>query len=126
MTFPTADTAATDRSGVVARLESALRAAMDGEVAFDDYSRHIFSRDASMYSITPLGVVFPRHADDVAAAEKVAGELGVPIVAGGAGTILAGETVRPGSGRDLSRHVNRDQQLDPLRRTRSVERQWSQ
>jgi hypothetical protein len=86
MTFPTTDAAATDRSGDVPRLESALRAEMDGEVAFDDYSRHIFSRDASMYSITPLGVVFPRHADDVAAAVKGAGELGVPIVARGAGT----------------------------------------
>src|SRR5258707_3058179 len=93
MTFPTTDTAATDRSGVVPRLESARRAAMDGEVAFDDYSRHIFSRDASMYSITPLGVVFPRHADDVAAAVKAAGELGVPVVAPGAGKSLAGQTV---------------------------------
>ena len=106
MTFPTTDTAATDRSVVAARLERALRATMDGEVAFDDYSRHIFSRDASMYSITPLGVVFPRHADDVAAAVKAAGELGVPIVARGAGTSLAGQTVGPGLVLDLSRHLN--------------------
>ncbi|MEN3265369.1 FAD-binding oxidoreductase, partial [Pseudonocardia sp.] len=121
MTFPTTDTAATDRSGVVPRLESALRAAMDGEVAFDDYSRHIFSRDASMYSITPLGVVFPRHADDVAAAVKVTGELGVPIVARGAGTSLAGQTVGPGVVLDLSRHLNRIVELDPVRRTALVE-----
>jgi FAD/FMN-containing dehydrogenase/Fe-S oxidoreductase len=94
---------------------------MDGEVAFDDYSRHIFSRDASMYSITPLGVVFPRHADDVAAAVKVTGELGVPIVARGAGTSLAGQTVGPGVVLDLSRHLNRIVELDPVRRTALVE-----
>lgn len=32
---------------------------LDGEVAFDDYTRHLFSRDASMYAITPRAVLFP-------------------------------------------------------------------
>ena len=41
-----------------AELESALRKAVGGGVRFDAYTRHLFSRDASMYSITPLGVVF--------------------------------------------------------------------
>ncbi|MCU1697512.1 MAG: linked oxidase-like protein, partial [Mycobacterium sp.] len=121
MTFPTTDTAATDRSGVAPRLERALRAAIDGEVAFDEYSRHIFSRDASMYSITPLGVVFPRHADDVAATVRIAGELRVPIVPRGAGTSLAGQTVGPGLVVDLSRHLNRIVELDPVARTALVE-----
>ncbi|MFF3575206.1 FAD-binding and (Fe-S)-binding domain-containing protein [Nocardia jiangxiensis] len=121
MTSPTTDTAATDRSTVAPRLEQALRATMEGEVAFDDYSRHIFSRDASMYSITPLGVVFPRHADDVAAAVRAAGELGVPIVPRGAGTSLAGQTVGPGLVLDLSRHMNRIVEIDPVARTALVE-----
>ncbi len=34
-------------------LERLLRRDLDGEVAFDDYTRHLFSRDASMYAITP-------------------------------------------------------------------------
>ena len=121
MTSSTTDAVATDRSDVARRLEHALRATMDGEVAFDDYSRHIFSRDASMYSITPLGVVFARHAEDVAAAVKAAGELGVPIVARGAGTSLAGQTVGPGLVLDLSRHMNRIVRLDPVGRTALVE-----
>ena len=33
-----------------------------------------------MYAIEPLGVVFPRDADDVAAAVSVAAELGVPVL----------------------------------------------
>ncbi|MFE3187714.1 FAD-binding and (Fe-S)-binding domain-containing protein [Nocardia sp. NPDC059240] len=89
------------------RLEEALRTVMEGEIAFDDYSRHLFSRDASMYAITPLGVAFPRHAEDVAAAVEVAAELGVPVVARGAGTSLAGQTVGPGLVLDMSRHMNR-------------------
>lgn len=32
---------------------------LDGEVRFDDYTRQLFARDASMYAITPLGVAFP-------------------------------------------------------------------
>ena len=112
---------AADRSAVAPFLERALRDTMDGEVAFDDYSRHLFSRDASMYSITPLGVVFPRHADDVAAAVKAAGELGVPIVPRGAGTSLAGQTVGPGLVLDLSRHLNRIIEIDPVARTARVE-----
>ena len=74
-------------------LEHRLRGDLDGEVRFDDYTRHLFSRDASMYSITPVGVVFPRHADDVAAAVTAAGEHGVPVIPRGAATSLAGQTV---------------------------------
>ncbi|MFE9580041.1 FAD-binding and (Fe-S)-binding domain-containing protein [Nocardia sp. NPDC006044] len=108
-------------STVATRLEDALRATMDGEVAFDDYSRHIFARDASMYSITPLGVAFPRHADDVAAAVRAAAAHGVPIVARGAGTSLAGQTVGPGLVLDLSRYMNRIVSIDPEARTALVE-----
>ncbi|AYF76478.1 FAD-binding oxidoreductase [Nocardia yunnanensis] len=103
----TIDKQTTVSTATAARLEQALRAVMEGEVAFDDYSRHLFSRDASMYAITPLGVAFPRHAADVAAAVRVAAELRVPIVARGAGTSLAGQTVGPGLVLDLSRHMNR-------------------
>jgi FAD/FMN-containing dehydrogenase/Fe-S oxidoreductase len=102
-------------------LERALRAAVRGEVAFDDYSRHLFSRDASMYSIMPLGVVFPRHAVDVAAAVRTAGEFGVPIVPRGAGTSLAGQTVGAGLVLDFSRHMNRIVSIDPVARTAVVE-----
>ncbi|MFG1710420.1 FAD-binding and (Fe-S)-binding domain-containing protein [Nonomuraea sp. M3C6] len=94
---------------------------LDGEVAFDDYTRHLFSRDASMYSITPVGVVFPRHADDVAAAVRAAGEAGVPVVPRGAGTSLAGQTIGPGLVLDFSRHMNRILDLDPEARTALVE-----
>lgn len=102
-------------------LERRLRADLDGEVRFDEYTRHLFSRDASMYAITPLGVVFPRHADDVRAAVAAAAEHGVPLLPRGAGTSLAGQTVGPGLVLDLSRHMNRIVELDPGSRTALVE-----
>ncbi|MEU6265662.1 FAD-binding and (Fe-S)-binding domain-containing protein [Saccharopolyspora shandongensis] len=120
MTVPTTDASAAQQT-LGSRLERALRAALDGEVAFDDYTRHLFSRDASMYSITPLGVAFPRHDDDVAAAVKAAAELGVPIVPRGAGTSLVGQTVGPGLVLDMSRHMNRILEIDPVARTALVE-----
>ena len=98
-----------------------LKRTLDGEVGFDSYTRHLFSRDASMYSITPLGVVFPRHADDVAAAVALAGTYGVPVVPRGAGTSLAGQTIGPGLVLDLSRHLRRIVAIDPEERVARVQ-----
>jgi FAD/FMN-containing dehydrogenase/Fe-S oxidoreductase len=94
---------------------------LDGDVSFDEYTRHLFSRDASMYSITPVGVVFPRHAGDVAAAVTAAAEHGVPVIPRGAGTSLAGQTVGAGLVLDMSRHMNRIAEIDPDGRTALVE-----
>ncbi|MFD7102525.1 FAD-binding and (Fe-S)-binding domain-containing protein [Streptomyces celluloflavus] len=107
----------TDTRGLRDRLARDLK----GEVRFDDYTRQLFSRDASMYAITPLGVVFPRDADDVAAAVAAAAAYGVPLVPRGAATSLAGQTVGPGLVIDLSRHLNRIIEIDPRRRTALVE-----
>ncbi|GAB3451062.1 FAD-binding and (Fe-S)-binding domain-containing protein [Actinophytocola sediminis] len=102
-------------------LEHRLRTDLAGEVAFDDYTRQLYARDASMYAITPLGVAFPRDADDVAAAVAAARAHDVPVVARGAGTSLAGQTVGPGLVLDLSRHLNRIRVLDGEARVALVE-----
>jgi FAD/FMN-containing dehydrogenase/Fe-S oxidoreductase len=107
--------------GTAPGLEARLRAELRGEVQFDDYSRHLFSRDASMYAIMPIGVVFPRDADDVAATVRVAGEFGVTVTPRGAGTSLAGQTVGAGLVLDFSRHMHRILDLDPEARTARVQ-----
>jgi FAD/FMN-containing dehydrogenase/Fe-S oxidoreductase len=94
-------------------LAQRLRADVSGEVMFDEYTRRLFARDASMYAITPLGVVFPRDADDVVAAVAAARDHDVPVVPRGAGTSLAGQTVGSGLVLDLSRHLSRIVDLDP-------------
>jgi FAD/FMN-containing dehydrogenase/Fe-S oxidoreductase len=93
-------------------LAAALRRALRGEVRFDAWTRQLFSRDASMYAIEPLGVVFPRDADDVAAAVAVAAELGAPVLPRGAGTSLAGQTVGRAVVLDLSRHMRAILEID--------------
>lgn len=94
-------------------LERELREAVGGEVAFDDYTRHLFSRDASMYTLMPLGVVFPRDTADVAAAVRIAARHGIPVTARGAGTSLAGQTTSEGLVLDMSRHMREIRSLDP-------------
>ena len=92
-----------------------------GEVRFDSYTRHLFSRDASMYTIEPVGVVFPRDAADVAAVVATAAEFGVPVLPRGAGTSLAGQTVAHAIVMDVSRHMNAIIEIDPERRVARVQ-----
>jgi FAD/FMN-containing dehydrogenase/Fe-S oxidoreductase len=98
-----------------------LERELDGETGFDPYTRHLFSRDASMYAIQPIGVAFPRHADDVAAAVSLAGRYGVPVVPRGGGTSLAGQTIGPGLVLDLSRHMHRIVDIDADARVARVQ-----
>jgi FAD/FMN-containing dehydrogenase/Fe-S oxidoreductase len=97
----------------VAALQGALTAACAGEVRSDAYTRHLFARDASMYSIEPAAVLFPRRDEDVVAALGVARDFGVPVTARGAGTSLAGQAVGAGLVLDFSRHMNGILELDP-------------
>lgn len=99
----------------------ALEDAIEGEVRFDDYTRHLFSRDASMYAVRPLGAVFPRHTADVAAAVRIAAEHGVTVTARGAATSLAGQTTGPGIVLDLSRHMTAISSLDAENRVAVVQ-----
>ncbi|WP_079122589.1 FAD-binding and (Fe-S)-binding domain-containing protein [Streptomyces abyssalis] len=121
MTAISGDAPSTGAGPAAREVEARLRGEVEGEVDFDDYTRHLFSRDASMYAIEPLGVVFPRHEGDVQAAVAAAAEAGVPVVPRGAGTSLAGQTIGPGLVLDLSRHMNRVVEIDTERRTALVE-----
>ena len=104
-----------------AELADALRRVVGGEVRFDSYTRHLFSRDASMYGIEPIGVVFPRDAADVAAVVATAGEFSVPVLPRGAGTSLAGQTVGQAIVMDLSRHMTRIIDIDAERNVARVQ-----
>ena len=90
----------------MSELEHALRRAVEGDVRFDSYSRLLYSTDASMYQVEPMGVVIPRHADDVQAVLEVANRLGAPLLARGGGTSLTGQTVNHAVVLDFSRYMN--------------------
>ncbi|HUE96957.1 MAG TPA: FAD-linked oxidase C-terminal domain-containing protein, partial [Longimicrobiaceae bacterium] len=102
-------------------LPAALARAVAGEVLFDEYTRHLFSTDASMYAIEPLGVVFPRNADDIVAAVRIAEQFGVSILPRGGGTSLCGQTVGRSIVLDCSRHMNAILEIDPATRSARVQ-----
>ena len=84
-----------------------LEAAVDGEVRFDRVSRALYSTDASVYQIEPLGVVIPRSSDAVIAAVHLAAQHGIPITPRGGGTSQAGQSIGSGLVLDTSKHLNR-------------------
>jgi FAD/FMN-containing dehydrogenase/Fe-S oxidoreductase len=88
-------------------LQRELEAAIDGEVRFDQVSRALYSTDASVYQIEPIGVVVPRSAEAVVAAIAVAGRYGVPITPRGGGTSQAGQSIGAGLVLDTSKYLNR-------------------
>ncbi len=94
-------------------LERALRERVKGEVRFDSHSRLLYSTDASIYQIVPVGVVLPRNAEDVIAAGEIAAAEGVPLLPRGGGTGLAGQTVGPALVIDFSKYMNRIIDLNP-------------
>ena len=102
-------------------LEAALGDALAGEVRFDEYTRHLYSTDASLYAIEPLGVAYPRHADEIVAAVEIAGRFDAPILPRGAGTSLAGQTVGRAVVLDLSRYMHRLVRLDASEMTARVQ-----
>jgi len=102
-------------------LEAALRRALGGEVRFDAYSRHLYATDASIYAIEPVGVVFPRNADDVAATLEISRTFGVPVLPRGAGTGLCGQTVGQAVVIDFSRFMHAITALDAEQRIARVQ-----
>src|SRR6266536_4850645 len=96
-------------------LERELRRAVEGDVRFDQYSRLLYSTDASMYQMEPIGVVIPRHAGDVQAVLELANRENVAVLPRGGGTSLTGQTVNRAVVMDFSRwmqnilEVNREE-----------------
>ena len=96
--------------------ETALTRETQGEVSFDPQIRGIYSTDASIYQIQPVGVMWPKDEADVIAAVEVAREHGVTILPRGGGTSLAGQAVGESLVLDFSRHMNRILELNVAER----------
>ncbi|HUP28679.1 MAG TPA: FAD-linked oxidase C-terminal domain-containing protein [Usitatibacter sp.] len=97
-----------ERSALARRLEREI----DGEVLFDAASRGRYATDASIYQVTPVGVVVPRNAAAAIAAMEIALHEGVAILPRGAGTSQCGQTVGEALVIDDSRFVNRVLEVD--------------
>ena len=86
-----------------------LRAALP-EVRFDRMSRLLYSTDASIYQMMPIGVAFPQNSDDVRAAVEIAARHHIPLLPRGSGSSLAGQAIGHALILDFTRHM--DQALE--------------
>jgi hypothetical protein len=102
-------------------LADALARAGVADVLCDDGSRARYSSDASLYRVVPTAVVRPRDADEVEATLDVARLHGVPVVARGVGTSVAGNAISTGIVLDFSRHMDAVLEIDPEARTARVQ-----
>ena len=102
-------------------LYDALRDALEGEVRFDPVSLLLYSTDASIYQVEPLGVVIPKHRADVQAAVRIANDYNVPILPRGGGTALAGQAIGRALILDCSKYLNRILELNVRERWVRVE-----
>jgi FAD/FMN-containing dehydrogenase/Fe-S oxidoreductase len=86
------------------RLADDLKGFFKGELHFDELTRALYSTDASIFQVQPLGVAVPRDEEDVQELVRYAMLHQLPLVPRGAGTGLAGEALGAGLVVDLSQH----------------------
>ncbi len=98
-----------------------LEQRIEGEVRFDAVSRALYSTDASVYQIEPLGVVVPRTRDDVVRAVEIAARHRVSITARGGGTSQAGQAIGAGLQLDTSKYLNRILKVNVAERWARIE-----
>ena len=103
------------------RLARQLSRAIDGEVRFDAFARGLYSTDASIYQVEPIGVVIPRTKADILRTLEIASDADVPIVPRGAGTSQAGQTVGRAIVIDTSKYLTRIVAIDRSAGTVTVE-----
>ena len=105
------------------RIADDLRGALgpDHDLLIDRPSRLLYATDASLYEMEPVAVVFPRSAEDAAAAVAVARAHGAPVLPRGGGTSLAGQGVNHAVVLDFTRHMAQIESISPQRRLARVQ-----
>jgi len=92
-----------------------------GDIRTDLASRVLYSTDASIYQIEPMGVVLPRTQEDLIAAVELAAKYKIPILPRGAGTSLAGQAIGNSLILDCSRWLDNIIEIDPESQTTIIE-----
>jgi FAD/FMN-containing dehydrogenase/Fe-S oxidoreductase len=82
------------------------------DARFDNLTRKLYATDASIYQIEPLGVAFPRNAQQASAVIRAAADTCVPVTPRGAGTSLVGNAIGEGLVIEFSRYNRQITDLD--------------
>ena len=102
-------------------LAADLRAAITGEVRFDDGTRALYAVDGSNYRQVPIGVVIPKTIEDVIQTVALARKHGAPLLPRGGGTSLAGQSCNVAVIVDFSKYLNRITELNAVEKYAWVE-----
>jgi len=90
-----------------------LKKNIRGDVRTDLTTRILYSTDASIYQIEPLGVVFPKDEEDLQATVETCAKTGSPVLARGSGSSLAGQAIGAAWIVDCSRYLDHILRIDP-------------
>ncbi|MCA9973268.1 MAG: FAD-binding protein, partial [Anaerolineales bacterium] len=90
-----------------------LRPRISGDLRTDEFSRVLYSTDASIYQVTPHAVLIPRTTEDVHAAVSLAARHRVPLLPRTGGSSLAGQAVNAALVIDFTRHLDHVLEIDP-------------
>jgi hypothetical protein len=93
-----------------------LSAELEGVLHFDATMRRLYATDASVYREMPQAVALPKSEGDICKLIRFAREHGTSLIPRAAGTSLAGQVVGAGIVVDVSRHLTRILEIDPVRR----------
>src|SRR5580698_7513488 len=99
-----------------AALQRELESQIEGEVRFDAVSRALYSTDASVYQIEPLGVVVAKSRQDLIRIVQIASHFRCPITLRGGGTAQAGQAIGAGLQVDTSKYYNQILELNVAER----------
>ena len=98
-----------------------LANAVEGEVRFDLHNRQLYSTDASLYQVVPLGVVIPASVEDAVRAVEFCSKHSLPMLPRGGGTSLAGQCTNRAVVIDFSPNCHAVGAVDVAARTVRVE-----
>jgi FAD/FMN-containing dehydrogenase/Fe-S oxidoreductase len=102
-------------------LKAELERNITGEVRFDTISRALYSTDASVYQIKPIGVAIPKTRHDIIQIVEICRRFRCPITMRGGGTSQAGQAIGEGLQVDISKYYNRVLEVNAEERWARVE-----
>jgi FAD/FMN-containing dehydrogenase/Fe-S oxidoreductase len=87
------------------------------DARFDNLTRQLYSTDASIYQIRPVGAAFPKTAEQASLVIHATADAGLSITPRGAGTSLVGNAIGEGLIVDFSRYNRQITDLDVEKRS---------
>ncbi|MCZ6905002.1 MAG: FAD-binding oxidoreductase, partial [Acidobacteria bacterium] len=115
--MPQANASLVDAEALRAELSSEI----EGEVRFDKISRALYSTDASVYRMEPLGVILVTSRRDIVRTVQICARHRCPFTLRGGGTSQAGQAIGTGLQIDTSKYFNRLLEVNAAERWARVE-----